>query len=101
MPAAAVQALRVPDPGVRRRHLADRIFEFVALGVLLLALAALAALLADIFSDGASRLNWQFMTNIASRRAADAGIYHALAGSIAVVALTAALALPVGVAAAV
>jgi phosphate transport system permease protein len=98
---AAAQALRAADFGVRRRHLVDRAFEFVALLVLLLALAALAALLADILSDGARRLNWQFLTSMASRRASNAGIYHALAGSVAVVLLTAALALPIGVAAAV
>src|SRR5687767_15305688 len=69
--------------------------------VLLLALAALGVLVYDILSDGAGRLNWQFMTSMGSRNAETAGIYHALAGSIAVIALTGALALPVGVAAAV
>jgi phosphate transport system permease protein len=98
---ATVPALRTADFGVRRRHVADRAFELVALAVLLLALAALGALLTDIISDGGQRLNWQFLTNMASRRAADAGIFHALAGSVAVVTLTAALALPIGVAAAI
>jgi phosphate transport system permease protein len=98
---ATATAFRSPDIGVRRRHLADRAFEVLALGVLLLALAALAALIYDILSDGLGRLNWQFMTSMASRRASSAGIYHALAGSIAVIALTAALALPIGVAAAI
>jgi phosphate transport system permease protein len=58
-------------------------------------------LIYDVLSDGLGRLNWQFMTSMASRRASSAGIYHALAGSIAVISVTAALALPVGVAAAV
>jgi phosphate transport system permease protein len=94
-------AFRAQDVGVRRRQLVDRAFELLALGVLLLALAALAALIYDVLSDGLGRLNWQFMTSMASRRASSAGIYHALAGSIAVISVTAALALPVGVAAAV
>ena len=96
-------AHRVPaaDAGVRRRLLLDRGFELLALSALLVALAALAALLYDVLSDGLGRLDWQFMTSMASRRASSAGIYHALAGSIAVIALTAALAMPVGVAAAV
>jgi phosphate transport system permease protein len=97
----AVASFRAPDVGVRRRHLADRGFEIAALLVLLLALAALAALLYDILSDGLGRLNWQFMTSMASRRASSAGIYHALAGSIAVILVTAALALPIGVGAAI
>jgi phosphate transport system permease protein len=93
--------LRVGSSDARRRHLMDRGFELMALAVLLLALAALAALITDILSDGIGRLDWQFLTNMASRRASQAGIFHALAGSIAVISLTGALALPVGVAAAV
>jgi phosphate transport system permease protein len=98
---AVATPLHGTDVGVRRRHLVDRTFAAVALFVLLLALAALAALLYDILSDGLGRLNWQFLTSMASRRAGSAGIYHALAGSVAVILLTAALALPVGVASAI
>lgn len=83
-----------------RKH-ADVIFKFVSLGALLVALAALAALVFDLVSDGGSRLSWQFLTNIASRNAENAGVYHALMGSIWVIALTGALALPAGVAAAI
>jgi phosphate transport system permease protein len=52
-------------------------------------------------ADGAGRLSWQFLTSFPSRRAAQAGIYHALVGSIFVIVVTAVLALPVGVAAAI
>ncbi len=83
-----------------RKH-ADVIFQFVSLGALLVALAALAALVFDIVSDGAGRLSFQFLANIASRNAEEAGVYHALMGSIWVIALTGALALPIGVAAAI
>ena len=83
-----------------RKH-ADLLFQLVSLGALLVALAALAALVFDIVSDGASRLSFQFLTNIASRHAEQAGVYHALMGSIWVIVLTAALALPIGVAAAI
>jgi phosphate transport system permease protein len=79
----------------------DLAFRIVALLVLLLALGALAALLVDIFTDGLSRLSWDFLTGYPSRRASQAGIYHALTGSIFVILLTAAMALPVGVAAAI
>jgi phosphate transport system permease protein len=101
MRADAATAARSNVSGVRRRQLMDHAFELTALVVLLFALVALAALLTDILVDGAGRLDWQFITNTASRRAGDAGIYHALAGSIVVILLTGALALPVGVAAAV
>jgi phosphate transport system permease protein len=80
---------------------ADLLFQIAALATLVLALSALAALIYDIVADGAPRLSVEFLTNIASRRAADAGVYHALAGSIWVIALTALLSLPIGVASAV
>ena len=83
------------------RKQADLLFQLISLLTLILALAALATLVFDIFSDGASRLSWAFLNNIASRHAEEAGVYHALMGSIWVIALTAALALPVGVAAAI
>ena len=98
---ATADTFRTVDTGTRRRHLADLLFQVVALAVLLVALASLGLLIYDVLSDGLGRLNWQFMTSFSSRRASSAGIYHALTGSIFVIALTGALALPVGVAAAV
>jgi phosphate transport system permease protein len=83
------------------RHQRD--WLFIAFGLLstLLGLFALGALLYDVISDGAGRLSWQFLTSYTSRRASDAGIYAALVGSMFVIALTAAIAVPTGVAAAV
>jgi phosphate transport system permease protein len=83
-----------------RKH-ADLIFQIVSLMTLVIALSALGALVYDIVADGASRLSWSFLTNIASRHAGEAGVYHALMGTIWVIVLTGAMALPVGVAAAI
>jgi phosphate transport system permease protein len=83
-----------------RKH-ADLAFHLASLLTLIVALAALATLVYDIFSDGAGRVSWTFLNTFPSRNAAEAGVYHALMGSIWVIALTAALALPVGVAAAI
>lgn len=83
------------------RRQADLLFQAVAFSTLLVALGALVALLVDVIADGAARLDLSFLTSLASRRPEEAGVFHALAGSIWVVALTAALALPIGVAAAV
>ena len=88
-----------PSSATRRR--ADLIFQAAALFVLVAALAALAVLVATVWRDGAGRLDWRFLTSLPSRRAANAGIYHAIVGSLYVIVLTAVLALPVGVAAAV
>jgi phosphate transport system permease protein len=83
------------------RKYADLLFQFVSMLTLVVALAALATLVYDILSDGAGRLSWTFLTTFPSRNAEQAGVYHALMGTIWVIGLTAALALPVGVAAAI
>ena len=67
----------------------------------LLALIALGALIYDVARDGVGRLSWQFLTSYPSRRAADAGILAALVGSLFVIALTALIAVPLGVGAAI
>jgi phosphate transport system permease protein len=85
----------------RWRRAADTVFAALALVVLCIALGSLAVLIADVWSDGASRVSWQFLTNFPSRRAEEAGIWHALSGSIVIILLTGALAVPIGVAAAV
>jgi phosphate transport system permease protein len=84
----------------RRRYL-DIGFQVVALAVLCVALAALTALIADVIIDGSSRLSWDFLRGYPSRRASQAGIWHALTGSIFVILVTAVLSVPIGVAAAI
>jgi phosphate transport system permease protein len=86
---------------VARRRAIDFAFRLVAMLVLCIALGALAALLADVWRDGASRLSWEFLRGFPSRRAEDAGIWHALTGSVFVILVTAALAVPIGVGAAI
>ena len=83
------------------RRILDLTFQTIALLVLAIALGSLALLVSDVIRDGGARLNWQFLTSLASRKPEEAGIYHALAGSIWVILLTGALAMPLGVAAAV
>jgi phosphate transport system permease protein len=84
----------------RRRYL-DVGFQVVALAVLCVALGALAALIADVLMDGIGRLSWDFLRGFPSRRASQAGIWHALTGSVFVILVTAALSVPIGVAAAI
>ena len=94
-------AARAFPSGVRVRRALDVAFQVFALAVLCLALASLGALIWDVWRDGASRLSWDFLTGFPSRRAETAGIWHALTGSVFVILVTAALAVPVGVAAAI
>jgi len=90
-----------PAFSTRSRHTRDWLFVLFGLLSTLLGLVALGALIFDVVADGAGRLSWQFLTSHTSRRASEAGIYAALVGSIAVIGLTGAIAIPVGVAAAV
>lgn len=84
-----------------RRQVAEITFRAAAMAALLVALGSLAALLLDAWFDGAGRLSWQFLTSFPSRHPEQAGILAALVGSVAMILLTAAVALPVGVGAAV
>jgi phosphate transport system permease protein len=88
-------------PAATTRYVGDVLIQTMAILVLALALASLAALLVDVFIDGAGRLSWQFLTSLPSRFPERAGIYTALVGSIWVITLTALLTLPVGIGAAI
>ena len=90
-----------PSRTLAWRRFADVAFQVVALVVLLVALASLAALIWDIVADGAGRLSLDFITSFPSRRASQAGIWPALIGSVFIILVTAVLAVPVGVAAAI
>jgi phosphate transport system permease protein len=88
----------------RRRRIGDRLLEVSGLLVMLIALAALTALLTDVFLDGSARLFRdfpQFLTSYPSRRASAAGLLPAFVGSVLLIILTAVLALPVGIGAAI
>jgi len=79
--------------------------DAAAHGLFLLAIAValvvLAMLLGDLLATGLPRLSWSFLTSYASRVAGRAGIVAPLVGSFYVMLLTAAIALPVGVGAAI
>ena len=74
---------------------------FGLLGVLALALAmmTMATLFVDMLIDGWNRLNPEFFINFPSRHPARAGILSAWVGSLLVMLTTAAVAVPLGVAA--
>ena len=83
------------------RNLGDRVVAAAGMAALAFGLITLGVLLADVLADGLTRLSWSFLTSYPSRRPADAGIYPALVGSVFLIGLTALLAIPVGIAAAV
>lgn len=94
--------MRAPGPVDRRRgKLGERLFVALCLACVLVPLAMLGVLLGDVIIDGAGRVDWAFIKGFPSRRASVAGIWPALVGSIYLIALTAIMAVPVGVGAAV
>lgn len=84
-----------------RRRAADWIFGKVCLVCALVGFGALALLLFDIVRDGLPHLSVQFLTSPASRHADQAGVKVALVGTLWIMGMTVAMALPVGAAAAV
>lgn len=84
-----------------RRHRADNVFRGLCFGAAALGVALLVTFLIKIFLDGRSRISLDFITNALSQRPMKTGIGPAILGSLYVMLLTGAIAIPIGVAAAV
>jgi phosphate transport system permease protein len=84
---------------IARRKLEDRVFNALGIFCTLIGIATLGALLFDLAHDGLSRIDWSFLTSFPSRHAARAGILSAWVGSLAIMLVTAATAVPLGIAA--
>jgi phosphate transport system permease protein len=82
-----------------RRATRETLFRIFGIAATILGLIALAALIIDLMVSGYPRLTWDFITSFPSRRASQAGILSAWVGSLLVVLVTGAVAIPVGVAA--
>ena len=101
MVATAALTLEEIRRGLTLRKQLDKLFVIVGLAVLLGCLAVLAILFFDLVRDGASRFGWDFFTSFPSRKAVNAGILSAAVGTALMMFVTALVALPVGVAAAI
>ncbi|MES2503637.1 MAG: phosphate ABC transporter permease PstA [Myxococcota bacterium] len=80
---------------------AQTIFRWVCLSALLLPLVVLLLLLAQLLFQGSGRLGLDFVTSFPSRKAELAGIYPALVGSVMLMAIATAVAIPLGIGAAI
>jgi phosphate transport system permease protein len=85
----------------RRGQAGERLFVALCLVAVALPLLMLGLLVADVLVDGLGRLGWDFLASYPSRHPDQAGILPGLVGSVYLILLTAAMALPVGVGAAV
>ena len=95
---AALQQIRAD---VSRRKIFDKIFVMVGLIIMFSALLVLVVLFVDLVQEGAPRLNWDFLSSFPSRKAERAGILSAWVGTSLIMLTTAAVSMPVGVAAAI
>lgn len=84
---------------IQKNRLKDQIFKIWGIGCTLFGLVILFFFIGDILIDGLNRIDWSFITSLPSRKAEKSGIFTALMGSIWILLLTTAIALPVGIAA--
>ena len=77
----------------------DGMFAVIGLLALMVGLVTLLALIIDLAMDGVPRLSWTFFTSFPSRFPEQAGILAAWVGTTLVMIVTAATAVPLGVAA--
>ena len=75
----------------------DKGFKILGITSTAFGLIVLLVLIIDIFLDGAPRLNWDFFVSFPSRKPELAGILSAWVGTVWVMALTALIALPLGI----
>ncbi|MFT5430843.1 MAG: phosphate transport system permease protein [Myxococcota bacterium] len=85
----------------RGPRIGEILFKWACLAAVLLPLFVLVGLIADTVIDAWPRLSLGFLTGYPSRKAEEAGLLPALMGSVWLVGLTAAIALPIGIGAAV
>ena len=98
---AALPAADVWRPNQLRRRGAGWIFYGLAVFSTVLGLVMLGALLFDIFTDGAREVDWHFLSSYPSRFADQSGLRSALLGSLWMLVMTAIIAFPLGVGAAI
>ncbi|NEP15674.1 MAG: phosphate ABC transporter permease PstA [Leptolyngbya sp. SIO4C1] len=79
------------------RYNQDRVFQAAAWGATAIAIIVLAWLLITILVDGLGTLDWQFINEFPSRKPEQAGIKAALAGTVWLMFVVAAVSFPVGV----
>ena len=101
MMAATALTLEQIRQGLAWRKQLDKVFIAIGMALLFGCLAVLAILFFDLVRDGSSRFGWDFFTSFPSRKAENAGILSAAVGTMLIMVVTALVALPVGVAAAI
>jgi phosphate transport system permease protein len=99
MSPTVIPSLQTDDELVQRARRSDARFAIAGLIVLIVSMIVLLSLIIDFAIDGLGRIDYAFLTEYPSRRPASAGILSAWVGTALVMLVTAALSVPLGVAA--
>ena len=86
---------------IKKNRLLDQAFKYWGIACTFLGLILLVIFIGSIFIDGIQRIDWDFITDLPSRKAERAGIFTALMGSVWILILTTIISLPIGVGAAI
>jgi phosphate transport system permease protein len=89
------------DRYVKNSRIKDRLFKYFGLFCTFFGLVMLAIFISGILKDGLGRIDWDFITSYPSRIASRAGILSALAGTLWIIVMTALVAIPIGIGAAI
>lgn len=79
------------------KKIINTLFKYILLAMTLFSVVILILLIRTIIVDSLGWIDWEFITNMPSRKVENAGIYSALLGSAWTITLTAIIALPLGV----
>ena len=82
---------------LKKNKLKDEFFKILGMLFTLLGILILGVLIYNIVKVGATRINWDFLTSLPSRKPEQAGIYTAIIGTLDLMLLTILFAIPVGV----
>ena len=84
---------------IRTNRLIDAGFKYVGIACTFFGIVVLLIFLGDIVIKGITRIDWDFLTNLPSRRAERAGILTAWTGTAWILGLTAIISIPLGISA--
>jgi phosphate transport system permease protein len=82
---------------IRVNRMIDSIFKYVGLVCTFFGIIVLVIFLGDIMVKGMHRIDWDFLTDLPSRRAERAGILTAWTGTAWILGLTAMISIPLGI----
>jgi phosphate transport system permease protein len=98
VPATADANLTEVRSIIARSKFWDSAFTILGLASMSVGLIVLLALIVDLFQDGLPRLSFQFLSSFPSRKPEIAGVLSAAVGTALVMLVTAAIAIPLGIA---